>query len=152
MILPEKTGRLQAALTVLFRPCCRRGNCKKASVGLQCEVGLRCRSYYVLCGSVLSVWNELEEVLTPVGGTNVKVQIVRLRTDDGQRIVGKLKARWTPEGSSSIRWCDLQPPLGSRGTPPQLPAAPGFCAFQRKFFCFDPTLKKCASCRGTRRC
>uniref|UniRef100_A0A3B4X1X8 Protein strawberry notch homolog 1 n=1 Tax=Seriola lalandi dorsalis TaxID=1841481 RepID=A0A3B4X1X8_SERLL len=65
-----------------------RGNCKKASVGLQCEVGLRCRTYYVLCGSVLSVWNELEEVLTPVSGTNVKVQIVRLRTEDGQRIVG----------------------------------------------------------------
>ncbi|XP_061589837.1 protein strawberry notch homolog 1 isoform X2 [Cololabis saira] len=65
-----------------------RGNCKKASVGLLCEVGLRCRTYYVLCGSVLSVWNELEEVLTPVSGTNVKVQIVRLRTEDGQRIVG----------------------------------------------------------------
>ncbi|XP_074474635.1 protein strawberry notch homolog 1 isoform X2 [Sebastes fasciatus] len=65
-----------------------RGNCKKASVGLQCEVGLRCRTYHVLCGSVLSVWNELEEVLTPVSGTNVKVQIVRLRTEDGQRIVG----------------------------------------------------------------
>uniref|UniRef100_A0A673CIY5 Protein strawberry notch homolog 1 n=1 Tax=Sphaeramia orbicularis TaxID=375764 RepID=A0A673CIY5_9TELE len=61
----------------------------KASVGLQCEIGLRCRTYYVLCGSVLSVWNELEEVLTPVSGTNVKVQIVRLRTEDGQRIVGK---------------------------------------------------------------
>ncbi|XP_062290482.1 protein strawberry notch homolog 1 isoform X2 [Scomber scombrus] len=65
-----------------------RGNCKKASVGLTCEIGLRCRTYFVLCGSVLSVWNELEEVLTPVGGTNVKVQIVRLRTEDGQRIVG----------------------------------------------------------------
>ncbi|XP_049415796.1 protein strawberry notch homolog 1 isoform X2 [Epinephelus fuscoguttatus] len=65
-----------------------RGNCKKAAVGLQCEIGLRCRTYYVLCGSVLSVWNELEEVLTPVSGTNVKVQIVRLRTEDGQRIVG----------------------------------------------------------------
>ncbi|KAF3849243.1 hypothetical protein F7725_015740, partial [Dissostichus mawsoni] len=65
-----------------------RGNCKKASVGLLCEVGLRCRTYYVLCGSVLSVWNELEEVLTPLSGTNVKVQIVRLRTEDGQRIVG----------------------------------------------------------------
>ncbi|XP_053196621.1 protein strawberry notch homolog 1 [Scomber japonicus] len=65
-----------------------RGNCKKASVGLSCEIGLRCRTYFVLCGSVLSVWNELEEVLTPVGGTNVKVQIVRLRTEDGQRIVG----------------------------------------------------------------
>uniref|UniRef100_A0A3Q3LEF3 Protein strawberry notch homolog 1 n=1 Tax=Mastacembelus armatus TaxID=205130 RepID=A0A3Q3LEF3_9TELE len=68
-----------------------RGNCKKASMGLQCEIGLRCRTYYVLCGSVLSVWNELEEVLTPVSGTNVKVQIVRLRTEDGQRIVGKMK-------------------------------------------------------------
>ncbi|XP_070844783.1 protein strawberry notch homolog 1 isoform X4 [Chaetodon trifascialis] len=65
-----------------------RGNCKKASVGLQCEVGLRCRTYYVLCGSVLSVWNEVEGVLTPLSGTNVKVQIVRLRTEDGQRIVG----------------------------------------------------------------
>uniref|UniRef100_A0A3Q2YJN6 Protein strawberry notch homolog 1 n=1 Tax=Hippocampus comes TaxID=109280 RepID=A0A3Q2YJN6_HIPCM len=70
-----------------------RGNCKKASVGLQCEIGLRCRTYYVLCGSVLSVWNELEEVLTPVSGTNVKVQIVRLRTEDGQRIVGERLGR-----------------------------------------------------------
>lgn len=69
----------------------RRGNCKKASVGLQCEVGLRCRTFFVLCGSVLSVWNEVELVLTPVSGTNVKVQIVRLRTEDGQRIVGKWK-------------------------------------------------------------
>ncbi|XP_008323825.1 protein strawberry notch homolog 1 [Cynoglossus semilaevis] len=67
-----------------------RGNCKKVAMGLQCEVGLRCRTYYVLCGSVLSVWNELEEVLTPVSGTNVKVQIVRLRTEDEQRIVGLL--------------------------------------------------------------
>ncbi|XP_068609448.1 protein strawberry notch homolog 1 [Brachionichthys hirsutus] len=65
-----------------------RGNCKKASVGLQCEIGLRCRTYYVLCGSVLSVWNEVELVLTPISGTNVKVQIVRLRAEDGQRIVG----------------------------------------------------------------
>lgn len=65
-----------------------RGNCKKASVGLLCEIGLRCRTYHVLCGSVLSVWNELEEVLSPVSGSNVKVQIVRLRTEDGQRIVG----------------------------------------------------------------
>ncbi|XP_056874617.1 protein strawberry notch homolog 1 isoform X1 [Takifugu flavidus] len=65
-----------------------RGNCKKVSVGLQCEVGLRCRTYFVLCGSVLSVWNEVELVLAPVSGANVKVQIVRLRTEDGQRIVG----------------------------------------------------------------
>ncbi|NXG46572.1 SBNO1 protein, partial [Psilopogon haemacephalus] len=65
-----------------------RGNCKKASLGLVCEVGLRCRTYYVLCGSVLSVWTKVEGVLASVSGTNVKMQIVRLRTEDGQRIVG----------------------------------------------------------------
>ncbi|CAB1352204.1 unnamed protein product [Coregonus sp. 'balchen'] len=65
-----------------------RGNCKKALVGLQCEVGLRCRTYYVLCGSVLSVWTKVEGVLSSVSGTNIKMQIVRLRTEDGQRIVG----------------------------------------------------------------
>ncbi|XP_051972574.1 protein strawberry notch homolog 1-like [Xyrauchen texanus] len=65
-----------------------RGNCKKASLGLQCEIGLRCRMYYVLCGSVLSVWTKVEGVLAPVSGSNVKMQIVRLRTEDGQRIVG----------------------------------------------------------------
>ncbi|KAG7280140.1 LOW QUALITY PROTEIN: hypothetical protein CRUP_003767 [Coryphaenoides rupestris] len=41
-----------------------RGNCKKASVGLQCEIGLRCRTYFVLCGSVLSVWTKVENVLS----------------------------------------------------------------------------------------
>ncbi|KAM6986470.1 protein strawberry notch homolog 1 [Aplochiton taeniatus] len=65
-----------------------RGNCKKASVGLQCDIGLRCRTYYVLCGSVLSVWTKVEGVLASVSGANVKMQIVRLRTEDGQRIVG----------------------------------------------------------------
>ncbi|GAB1290185.1 Protein strawberry notch homolog 1 [Apodemus speciosus] len=65
-----------------------RGNCKKASLGLVCEIGLRCRTYYVLCGSVLSVWTKVEGVLASVSGTNVKMQIVRLRTEDGQRIVG----------------------------------------------------------------
>uniref|UniRef100_A0A672P0C0 Protein strawberry notch homolog 1 n=1 Tax=Sinocyclocheilus grahami TaxID=75366 RepID=A0A672P0C0_SINGR len=65
-----------------------RGNCKKVSVGLQCEIGLRCRTYYVLCGSVLSVWTKVEGVLASVSGTNVKMQIVRLRTEEGQRIVG----------------------------------------------------------------
>lgn len=44
----------------------------------------------MLCGSVLSVWTKVEGVLASVSGTNVKMQIVRLRTEDGQRIVGKL--------------------------------------------------------------
>lgn len=73
----------------VFLICPRRGNCKKASLGLVCEIGLRCRTYYVLCGSVLSVWTKVEGVLASVSGTNVKMQIVRLRTEDGQRIVGE---------------------------------------------------------------
>uniref|UniRef100_A0A8C1WFX6 Protein strawberry notch homolog 1 n=1 Tax=Cyprinus carpio TaxID=7962 RepID=A0A8C1WFX6_CYPCA len=71
-----------------------RGNCKKVSVGLQCEIGLRCRTYYVLCGSVLSVWTKVEGVLASVSGANVKMQIVRLRTEDGQRIVGMLSNKY----------------------------------------------------------
>lgn len=56
---------------------------------MQCEIGLRCRTYFVLCGSVLSVWTKVEGVLASVSGTNVKMQIVRLRTEDGHRIVGR---------------------------------------------------------------
>lgn len=80
---------LQNSFESFFFLCRRRGNCKKAGLGLVCEVGLRCRTYYVLCGSVLSVWTKVEGVLASVSGTNVKMQIVRLRTEDGQRIVGK---------------------------------------------------------------
>ncbi|KAL7986692.1 hypothetical protein Chor_012975 [Crotalus horridus] len=85
-----------------------RGNCKKAGLGLVCEVGLRCRTYYVLCGSVLSVWTKVEGVLASVSGTNVKMQIVRLRTEDGQRIVGKL------DHSSKLCVSPCQPPVDVR--------------------------------------
>lgn len=96
----SRCGRCLSDAELVGSSACRRGNCKKASLGLLCEVGLRCRTYYVLCGSVLSVWNELEEVLSPVSGTNVKVQIVRLRTEDGQRIVGKFIRKVLAVGST----------------------------------------------------
>ena len=71
-----------------------RGSCKKISLGLPCEVGLRTRTYYVLSGSVLSVWNKVERVLVMMpGGSQTKMQVIRLRTDDNQRIVGKLSFR-----------------------------------------------------------
>ncbi|XP_048257118.1 protein strawberry notch homolog 1-like [Haliotis rufescens] len=75
--------------------CCShaywRGNCKKMSLGLQCEIGLRTRTYHVLSGSVLSVWSKVEGVLASMpGGASSKMQIIRLRTDDGKRIVGSL--------------------------------------------------------------
>uniref|UniRef100_A0A2I3HV82 Protein strawberry notch homolog 1 n=1 Tax=Nomascus leucogenys TaxID=61853 RepID=A0A2I3HV82_NOMLE len=80
-----------------------RGNCKKASLGLVCEIGLRCRTYYVLCGSVLSVWTKVEGVLASVSGTNVKMQIVRLRTEDGQRILAvQQKQLWQQHHPQSI--------------------------------------------------
>ncbi|XP_069134859.1 protein strawberry notch homolog 1-like isoform X2 [Argopecten irradians] len=68
-----------------------KGNCKKVSLNLPCEVGLRSRTFHVLSGSVLSVWSKVEGVLASMpGGANSKMQIIRLRTDSGQRIVGSL--------------------------------------------------------------
>lgn len=68
-----------------------QGNCKKLSLGLPCEIGLRTRQYHVLSGSVLSVWSQVETVLAAMPGSSMsKMQIIRLRTDDGQRIVGSL--------------------------------------------------------------
>ena len=58
-------------------------------------MGLRTRTYYVLSGSVLSVWNKVERVLVMMpGGSQTKMQVIRLRTDDNQRIVGKLSFRF----------------------------------------------------------
>lgn len=67
-----------------------RGNCKNTTLGLDCEVGLRRRSYNVLAGSVLSVWSRVENVLAARSGHNSKMQVVRLRTDESLKIVGTL--------------------------------------------------------------
>jgi hypothetical protein len=66
----------------------RRGNCKNVTLGLDCEVGLRRRTYNVLAGSVLSVWARVENVLAAKTGHNSKMQVVRLRTGEGVKIVG----------------------------------------------------------------
>lgn len=68
----------------------RRGNCKNVSLGLDCEVGLRRRTYNVLAGSVLSVWTRVENILQAKTGHQTKMQVVRLRTAEGVKIVGKL--------------------------------------------------------------
>jgi len=70
-----------------------KGNCKNRSVGMECEVGLRKKSYNVLTGSVLSVWTKVESVLTNDGqrkGQHAKMQVVRMRLEEGRRIVGTL--------------------------------------------------------------
>jgi len=58
----------------------RHGHCARGS---RCENGLRSRHYYILSGSVLSVWTNVERAVAS------RMQIIRLRTDDGKKIVGR---------------------------------------------------------------
>merc|ERR1719210_379360 len=70
-----------------------KGNCRNKTIGIECEVGLRKKSYNVLTGSVLSVWTKVESVLTNDGqkkGQHAKMQVVRMRLEEGRRIVGTL--------------------------------------------------------------
>lgn len=54
------------------------------------QVGLRQRTYTVLSGSVLAVWSRVESVLSMRGGANNKMQVIRLKTTEGFKIVGTL--------------------------------------------------------------
>ncbi|XP_030749035.1 protein strawberry notch isoform X2 [Sitophilus oryzae] len=65
-----------------------RGNCRNASSGQDCEVGLRRRTYHVVSGSVLSVWSRVEGVLAAKGGAQNKMQVIRLRTLEDLKVVG----------------------------------------------------------------
>ncbi len=61
-------------------------------LGLPCEIGLRSRTYHVLSGSVLGCWTKVEAVLASLpGGHATRMQIIRLKTEDGLRIVGKFE-------------------------------------------------------------
>lgn len=51
-------------------------------------MGLRRRTYNVLSGSVLSVWSRIENVLLARTGSHHKMQVVRLKTAEGLKIVG----------------------------------------------------------------
>lgn len=68
-----------------------RGSCRRAAAGMPCEAGLRRRTYHILSGSVLSVWTKVESVLSSTpGGIASRMQIIRLRTEDGKKIVGTI--------------------------------------------------------------
>ena len=57
----------------------RKGNCKNKTLGMECEVGLRLKTYNVLCGSVLSVWTTVESILSQDGnrkGSAGKMQVL----------------------------------------------------------------------------
>uniref|UniRef100_A0A1A9W185 Helicase C-terminal domain-containing protein n=1 Tax=Glossina brevipalpis TaxID=37001 RepID=A0A1A9W185_9MUSC len=65
------------------------GNCRNVNMGSECEVGLRQRLYYVLAGSVLSVWTRVEQILA-MRNANNKMQVIRMKTTEGEKIVGTL--------------------------------------------------------------
>nr|XP_002127283.2 protein strawberry notch homolog 1 isoform X2 [Ciona intestinalis] len=65
-----------------------QGSCSKGNS--LCHIGKRRRMYHVLAGSVLAVWRTVEEVLLMEGGSKYKMQVVRLKTQEGNRIVGVL--------------------------------------------------------------
>nr|XP_053635221.1 LOW QUALITY PROTEIN: protein strawberry notch homolog 1-like [Cherax quadricarinatus] len=69
-----------------------QGNCRRVNSGLECEIGLRRRTYHVLCGLVLNVWARVEDVLScaPQTHSSPKMQVVRLKTSDGIKLVGTL--------------------------------------------------------------
>nr|CAD2155236.1 unnamed protein product [Meloidogyne enterolobii]CAD2169564.1 unnamed protein product [Meloidogyne enterolobii] len=60
--------------------------------GIFCEVGRQSRTYFVLSGSLICVWPELELILSDSGKLKRlrRIQIVRVKTDNNQRIVGVL--------------------------------------------------------------
>jgi len=69
------------------------GNCKTVTFGGNCEVGRRKKNYNVLTGSVLSVWTQVEDVLsreTNLKGQNARMQVVRLKLKNDKRSVGTL--------------------------------------------------------------
>lgn len=55
-----------------------------------CENGLRERTYYVLSGAVLNVWQHVKHALTTLPHQSVSMQVVRLKPEEGKRIVGLL--------------------------------------------------------------
>ncbi|CAK1590016.1 unnamed protein product [Parnassius mnemosyne] len=83
----EAEGPWKAQYEASLRVCSHaywRAACRNAS---ECEVGLRVRTHYVLAGSVLAVWARMEAALAARAALH-KMQVVRIKTDDGRKIVG----------------------------------------------------------------
>lgn len=51
---------------------------------------MRRRTYTVLSGSVLAVWQRVENQLSARLSSNNRMQVIRLKTSDGNKIVGIL--------------------------------------------------------------
>lgn len=85
----EAEGAWRAQHAASLRTCAHaywRAACRDP----HCEVGLRRRTHHVLAGSLLAVWARVEQALAARSAG--KMQVVRLKTDDGLKIVGEYRA------------------------------------------------------------
>ncbi|XP_017068055.2 protein strawberry notch homolog 1 [Drosophila eugracilis] len=58
---------------------------RKCPCPTACEVGLRVRTYHVLSGLMLPIWDRIEQLIDKSGH---KIQIIRVKTDVNKKIVG----------------------------------------------------------------
>lgn len=65
-----------------------QGTCRNKTMGIDCDIGLKRRTYFILSGSVLSVWARVEHILTTTNSS--KMQVIRLKTSNNKKIVGIL--------------------------------------------------------------
>lgn len=64
----------------------REGHCSNVR---NCDIGLRTRKFFILAGSVLTVWSRVENLLCHLtGSSQFRLQIIRVRTSDNLKIVG----------------------------------------------------------------
>jgi hypothetical protein len=64
----------------------RTGRCVRKNSNLTCDVGLRKRLYYILSGSILSLWETIEKTLP--SQLQSKLQMARVKMPDGLRVIG----------------------------------------------------------------
>jgi hypothetical protein len=66
----------------------RQGHCGNIQ---NCEIGLRTRTFHILAGSVLTVWSKVESLVSTLltnSSHQYRLQIIRVKTNDNQKIVG----------------------------------------------------------------
>ncbi|VDO93835.1 unnamed protein product [Soboliphyme baturini] len=94
-IMPEKAEAPWKELFAASSNQCQHmywyGRCHTTAAGQICDFGRRRRNYYILSGSVMAVWNLVENMLSSLPGRRqARMQIVRVRAEQGQKIVGIL--------------------------------------------------------------
>ena len=55
-------------------------------------IGKRCLEIFLLCGPILSVWSHIQDIIHRYD-KNASIQVVRLKTTKGKRLVGKQRLK-----------------------------------------------------------